>query len=96
MEEDDRMGQEQEAAFKVTIVHVGGVQKSYVATVTPSYVLVHPPMDTPHAFGLESGKCRTLREWSVERESLRRARAWSAIKYRVPGRARYVTGVRDV
>lgn len=90
------MGQEQEAAFKVTIVHAGGSRKSYVATVTQSCVFVYPPMDTPHAFGLESGKSRTLREWSVDPESLRRARAWSAIKYRVPGRARYVTGVRDV
>lgn len=80
----------------MTIVHAGGSRKSYVATVTQSCVFVYPPMDTPHAFGLESGKSRTLREWSVDPESLRKARAWSAIKYRVPGRARYVTGVRDV
>lgn len=91
------MVQEQEAAFKVTIVHAGGARKSYVATVTQSLVFVYPPMDTPHAFALASGKSRTLREWSVEPESLRRAKAWSAIKYRVPGRARYVTaGGTDV
>ena len=85
------MAQELEGTFKVTIVHAGGARKSYAATVTQSLVFVHPPMDTPHAFGLESGKSRTLREWSLDPESLRVAKAWSAIKYRVPGRARYVT-----
>lgn len=81
----------EDGTFKVTIVHVGGMRRSYAATVTPSFVLIHPPMDTPHVFGLESGKSRTLKEWTVDSESLRVARAWSAIKYRVQGRARYVT-----
>lgn len=81
----------EDATFKLTIVHAGGARRTYPATVTQSFVMVYPPMDTPHCFGLESGKCRTLRDWTADPESLRRARAWSAIKYRVPGRARYVT-----
>ncbi len=81
----------EDATFKVTIVHAGGARKTYTATVTPTFVMVHPPMDTPHCFSLESGKSRTLKEWTVDAESLRKAAAWSAIKYRVPGRARYVT-----
>lgn len=82
---------DEDAAFKVTIVHAGGTRKSYVANVTRSFVFVYPPMGTPHAFNLATGKCGTLPEWVVDRESLRQARAYSAIKYRVPGRARYVT-----
>lgn len=78
--------------FKVTIVHVGGTRKHYAATVTQTCVFVHPPMDVPHGFNIESGKCRTLRDWRLDPESQRKAQAYSAIKYRTKGRARYVSG----
>jgi hypothetical protein len=81
-----------EARFSVTIRHLGGARRTYVATVTQTCVLVYPSMDTPHAFNLETGRSRTLREWTVDPESLRRANAYNAIKYRTKGRARYVTG----
>ena len=84
------MAQGQDDRFKVTIVHDGGTRKHYVATVTQSCVLVYPPMDVPHAFNLESGKSRTLTSWRLDPESQRRASAYSAIKFRTKGRAKYV------
>lgn len=88
------MAEEKDAKFRVTIVHLGGTRKQYEATVTQTQVLVYPPMDTPHAFGIESGKSRTLRQWRLDADSQRKAAAYSAIKYRTKGRARYVTSQR--
>lgn len=60
----------------VTIVHQGGSRLTYPATMTPSYILLHPPMTVPKAFCLSDGGSRAagLRWWTVACDDLARCR----------------------